>query len=77
MAATDAMLAALREAACRAVRPVVLVAFGDHRPALPEARGGTDTDYLIWRSDAPGAGHLRDLDAAGLHAAVRAATWTG
>lgn len=73
MAATDAMLAALQAAAARCARPVVLAAFGDHRPALAQARGGTETDYLIWRSDAPGRGAIRDLDAAGLHAALRAA----
>ncbi|MBP0466868.1 hypothetical protein J5Y09_23265 [Roseomonas sp. PWR1] len=73
MAATDAMLGALADAARAAPRPVVLAAFGDHRPALPAARGGTETDYLIWHGDAPGAGARRDLDAAGLHRAVRAA----
>jgi len=74
MAATDAMLGAVADAARRSARPVVLVAFGDHRPSLPIARGGTDTDYLIWRSDAPGEGAALDLDAAALHRAVRRAT---
>lgn len=73
MAATDAMLGAVADAARRSARPVVLAAFGDHRPSLPIARGATDTDYVIWRSDAPKAGALRDLDAAALHRAVRAA----
>jgi hypothetical protein len=73
IAATDAMLGVVADAARRGARPVVLAAFGDHRPSLPIARGGTDTDYLIWRSDAPGAGAARDLDAAALHRAVRAA----
>lgn len=73
MAATDAMLGAVAEAARRCDRPVVLAAFGDHRPSLPAARCGTDTDYLIWRSDRPGTGARQDLNAAALHRAVRAA----
>ncbi|BDG73937.1 sulfatase-like hydrolase/transferase [Roseomonas fluvialis] len=73
MAATDAMLGAVANAARRSARPVVLAAFGDHRPSLPVARGATDTDYLIWRSDTPGGGAARDLDAAALHRAVRTA----
>jgi phosphoglycerol transferase MdoB-like AlkP superfamily enzyme len=77
IAATDAMLGAVAQAARGAERPVVLAAFGDHRPALPVAHGATDTDYLIWRSDAPGAGALRDLDAAALHRAVRDALGIG
>jgi hypothetical protein len=74
MAATDAMLSAVADAARRSARPVVLAAFGDHRPSLPIARGGTDTDYVIWRSDAAGDGAAMDLDAAALHRAVRRAT---
>ncbi|MEO3470240.1 LTA synthase family protein [Roseomonas sp. CAU 1739] len=70
MVATDAMLGTLFEAARRSPRPVVLVAFGDHRPALPAARGGTDTDYLVWRSDAVGPGTVQALDAAALHRVV-------
>jgi hypothetical protein len=77
MAATDAMLGAVAQAARRSARPVVLAAFGDHRPALPIARGATDTDYLIWRSDVAGAGPAQDLDAAALHRAVRAAMGIG
>lgn len=73
IAATDAMLGDLATAARALDRPLVLAAFGDHRPALPAARGGTETDYLIWRSDSSGTGAARDLDAAGLHRAVRAA----
>ena len=73
MAATDAMIGAVAQAARRSARPVVLAAFGDHRPSLPIARGATDTDYLIWRGDLPGTGEARDLDAAALHRAVRAA----
>jgi phosphoglycerol transferase MdoB-like AlkP superfamily enzyme len=73
IAATDAMLGALERAARDSSRPVVIAAFGDHRPALPAMRGGTDTDYLIWRSDRAGQGAIRDLDAAALHGAVRAA----
>ncbi|CAH0315299.1 LTA synthase family protein [Roseomonas sp. CECT 9278] len=73
MAATDAMLGAVADAARRGARPVVLVAFGDHRPSLPAARAATDTDYLIWRSDVTGQGSQQDLDAAALHRAVRRA----
>lgn len=77
MAATDAMLGAVAEAARDCGRPVVLAAFGDHRPSLPVARGGTDTDYLIWRSDVTGSGALKDLDAAALHRTVRATMGIG
>lgn len=70
MEATDAMLGRLAEAARGASRPVVLAAFGDHRPALPAARGASDTDYLVWRSDAPGQGALMPRDAAALHRMV-------
>ncbi len=73
MAATDAMLGAVAQAARRSPRPVVLAAFGDHRPSLSIARGATDTDYMVWRSDVQGAGEARNLDAAALHRAVRAA----
>lgn len=72
MRATDAMLGAVAAAARGSARPVVIAAFGDHRPALPEARGGTDTDMLIWRSDRRGGGSPHELDAAALHHAVRA-----
>lgn len=71
MVAADAMLGALADAARRSNRPVVMVAFGDHRPALPAARGGTETDYLVWRSDVAGAGTIVKQDAAGLHHMVR------
>jgi hypothetical protein len=71
MAMTDGMLGALAEAARRSARPVVLAAYGDHRPALPAARGGTDTDYLVWRSDRPGQGRAEAIDAAALHRLVR------
>jgi hypothetical protein len=77
MARTDAMLGAVAEAARGSDRPVVLAAFGDHRPSLPIARGATDTDYLIWRSDAAGQGAVADLDAAALHRAVRVAMGIG
>lgn len=73
IAATDAMLGAVAAAARRSARPVVVAAFGDHRPSLPAARAATDTDYLIWRSDAAGQGAARNLDAAALHRAVRRA----
>ena len=71
MAATDAMLGHLGDAARDSQRPVVLVAFGDHRPALPAARGGTDTDYLVWRSDGAGDGRVESIGAAALHRLVK------
>lgn len=77
IAATDAMLGAIAGAARASDRPVVLAAFGDHRPALPATRGGTDTDFLIWRSDRAGNGTRADRDAAGLHRAVRDAVLLG
>lgn len=67
MAATDAMLGAVMQAAQQSPRPVVIAAFGDHRPALREAQGGTDTDYLVWRSDRPGKGEAENLNAISLH----------
>jgi phosphoglycerol transferase MdoB-like AlkP superfamily enzyme len=77
MAATDAMLGTLAEAARHSGRPVVLVAFGDHRPALPAARGGTDTDYLVWRSDRAGEGPVEPIDAVALHRLAAAAVGEG
>lgn len=73
MKATDDMLGAVMRAAEASVRPVVIAAFGDHRPALPEARGGTETDYLIWRNDRAGNGRAERLDALALHRAIMAA----
>lgn len=73
MAATDAMLGTLADVARRSARPVVLVAFGDHRPALPAARSGTDTDYLVWRSDRGGDGRVEPIDAVALHRLATAA----
>ena len=70
MKATDDMLGAVMRAAQASARPVVIAAFGDHRPALAEAKGGTETDYLIWRSDRPGEGRAEKLDAIGLHRAI-------
>ena len=70
MKATDDMLGAVMRAAQESTRPVVIAAFGDHRPALAEAKGGTETDYLIWRSDRPGEGRAEKLDAIGLHRAI-------
>jgi hypothetical protein len=70
MAATDAMLGAVMQAAQQSPRPVVIAAFGDHRPALREAQGGTDTDYLVWRSDRPGKGEAENLNAISLHHAI-------
>lgn len=74
---TDAMIGTIAEACNLLERPMLLVAFGDHRPALPFARGGRDTDYVIWRSDLPGDGGLFDLDALQLHRAIRAAAGLG
>ena len=73
MKATDAMLGAVLRAAEESARPVVIAAFGDHRPALKQAAGGTETDYFIWRSDRPGDGRREKLDAIGLHRAIMAA----
>jgi hypothetical protein len=70
MAATDAMLGAVMQAAQQSPRPVVIAAFGDHRPALQEAQGGTDTDYFIWRSDRRGTGETENLNAISLHHAI-------
>jgi phosphoglycerol transferase MdoB-like AlkP superfamily enzyme len=70
MKATDDMLGTVMRAARESTRPVVIAAFGDHRPALAEAKGGTETDYLIWRSDRPGEGRAKKLDAVGLHRAI-------
>lgn len=73
MQATDEMLGAVMRAAQESARPVVIAAFGDHRPALPQARSGNETDYLIWRSDRLGDGRTESLDAIGLHRAIRGA----
>ena len=73
MKATDDMLGAVMRAAQASARPVVIAAFGDHRPALAEAKGGTETDYLIWRSDRLGDGRAETLDAIGLRHAIMAA----
>ncbi|MBW8271478.1 LTA synthase family protein [Caldovatus aquaticus] len=71
---TDAMLGAIADAARGLDRPLLLAAYGDHLPAVPQRpRDGLATDYLLWRSDRPGPGARRDLDPAGLHAALRAA----
>jgi len=71
MVASDAMLGEVMRAAKACPRPVVIVAFGDHRPALPMAQGGKETDYVIWRSDRPGDGRAEKLNAVGLHRAIR------
>jgi hypothetical protein len=71
MAASDAMLGEVMRAAKACQRPVVLAAFGDHRPALPIAEGGKETDYFIWRSDRPGDGRGEKLNAVGLHRAIK------
>ena len=71
MVASDAMLGEVMRAAKACPRPFVIVAFGDHRPALPMAQGGKETDYVIWRSDRPGDGRAEKLNAVGLHRAIR------
>ena len=75
MAETDAMLARLAEAARALPRPVVLLAWGDHVPSLPETARLPDwrTDWLAWHSARPGAGTRRDIAAAGLRAEAEAA----
>jgi len=70
----DAMFGRIADATPTLDRPLALAVYGDHLPALPlRPADGLATDYLVWRSDRPGAGALRDLDGAGLHAAIRAA----
>ena len=66
IARTDAMLAALAEAARGLPRPVVLLAWGDHLPSLPETAALADwrTDWLVWHSARPGRGAARDIAAA-------------
>jgi hypothetical protein len=71
MAASDAMLGEVMRAAEASPRPVVVAAFGDHRPALPMSQGKKETDYVIWRSDRPGDGRAENLSAVGLHRAIR------
>ncbi|MES2711565.1 MAG: LTA synthase family protein [Pseudomonadota bacterium] len=73
IADTDRMLGAIAAAAADLELPLVLVAYGDHRPALAALRDGQDTDYLIWRSDRAGHGTPHALDAHQLHAAILAA----
>jgi hypothetical protein len=73
IADTDRMLGAIAAAGEDLDRPLVLAAYGDHRPALPAARGGQDTDFLVWRSDRPGTAAATALDPAGLHGAILAA----
>lgn len=73
IADTDRMLGSIAAAAAGLGRPLVLVAYGDHRPALTPMQGGQDTDYLVWRSDRAGDGACRALDAAALHGAILAA----
>ncbi len=70
IADTDRMLGSIAAAAEGLGRPLVLVAYGDHRPALAALRGGQDTDYLVWRTDRQGLGTTRGLDCEGLHAAI-------
>jgi hypothetical protein len=75
IAETDAMLARLAEAARALPRPVVLVAWGDHVPSLPETATLADwrTDWLAWHSARPGTGARRDIGAASLRAEAEAA----
>jgi hypothetical protein len=66
----DAMLGML--AAAGLDRPLILCLYGDHQPALPGAMLWPDrrTNWLIWRSDRPGCGTLRDIPAEGIFAAL-------
>ncbi|HYF07734.1 MAG TPA: LTA synthase family protein [Acetobacteraceae bacterium] len=73
----DAMIGTILESLALLERPLLIAAFGDHRPSLALARGGRDTDYLIWRSDLPGDSGEYDLDALKLHRAIRAAAGLG
>ncbi|MFN6954598.1 MAG: LTA synthase family protein, partial [Acetobacteraceae bacterium] len=75
MAETDAMLARLADAARALPRPVVLLAWGDHVPSLPETATLADwrTDWLAWHSARPGTGARRDIGAAALRAEAEAA----
>jgi hypothetical protein len=75
MAETDAMLARLAEAARALPRPVVLLAWGDHVPSLPDTASLADwrTDWLVWHSARPGTGARRDIGAADLRAQAEAA----
>ncbi len=75
IAQTDAMLGAVARAARMSTRGVVIAAYGDHRPSLGAMRAGTDTDYLVWRSDCPGPGTRRDIDAPALHGVLRDAAF--
>ena len=70
IADTDRMLGSIAAAAEGLGRPLVLVAYGDHRPALAALRGGQDTEYLVWRSDRQGSGTTRGVDCVGLHTAI-------
>ncbi|MBE9604416.1 LTA synthase family protein [Acetobacteraceae bacterium H6797] len=62
---TDAMLGALAEAASVLDRPLLIAVYGDHLPALPQTARLADqrTDWLLWRSDRPGQGAMRDIAA--------------
>lgn len=65
LANTDAMVDALTIGLTALPRPGVLGFYGDHRPPLPEARGGgagdVSTDYAVWSTVADGGGASRDL----------------
>ncbi|MBO1078588.1 LTA synthase family protein [Roseomonas haemaphysalidis] len=71
----DAMLGLLADAAPSLGRPLVLCAYGDHLPALPDTAGLGDrrSSWLLWRSDAAGAGARRDIGAEELFHALGAA----
>jgi hypothetical protein len=75
IAATDRMLGALAEAARALPRPVLLLAWGDHAPSLPETARLTDprTDWLLWHSARPGQGERRDIAAADIPGLVQEA----
>jgi hypothetical protein len=71
----DAMLALLTEAAPTLGRPLLLCAYGDHLPGIPETAGIADrrTGWLLWRSDRAGQGARRDIEADGVFHAVAGA----
>lgn len=75
LAETDAMLARLADGARALPRPVVLIAWGDHVPSLPETATLSDwrTDWLVWHSARPGTGAWRHIGAARLRAEAEAA----
>ena len=70
-----AMLALLAGAAPGLGRPLLLCAYGDHLPGVPETAGIADrrTGWLLWRSDRVGQGARWDIEADGVFHAVAGA----